>query len=102
MTSETTLTDSPKLETTSVSTPAPDLDALTDPKVAKAIALVWHEATLLDAKDYVAWEALWTIEGKYVIPIDSDTTDFEASLNMVYDDARMRRMRVTRLTEGYS
>jgi 3-phenylpropionate/cinnamic acid dioxygenase small subunit len=102
MTSETTLTDSPELDAATLTVPAPDLDALTDPQVAKAIALVWHEATLLDAKNYVAWEALWTAQGKYVIPIDPETTDFEASLNMVYDDARMRRMRVTRLTEGYS
>ncbi|MCV9996098.1 hypothetical protein OIU93_17595 [Paeniglutamicibacter sp. ZC-3] len=77
-------------------------DALLDPLVSKAIALIWHEATLLDAKDYVAWEGLWTPDGKYVIPIDPDTDDFESGLNMVYDDARMRRMRVTRLTEGYS
>jgi 3-phenylpropionate/cinnamic acid dioxygenase small subunit len=77
-------------------------DALLDPLVAKAIALIWHEATLLDAKDYVAWEGLWTPGGTYVIPIDPDTDDFESGLNMVYDDARMRRMRVTRLTEGYS
>ncbi|MFL4473407.1 aromatic-ring-hydroxylating dioxygenase subunit beta [Paeniglutamicibacter sp. MACA_103] len=77
-------------------------DALLDPLVSKAIALIWHEATLLDAKDYVSWEGLWTPAGKYVIPIDPDTDDFESGLNMVYDDARMRRMRVTRLTEGYS
>jgi len=78
------------------------LGRLTDPRVARAIELIWHEATLLDAKKYEDWERLWTAEGKYVIPIDPDTEDFEAHLNMVYDDARMRRMRVTRLVEGYS
>ncbi|MCG2624355.1 hypothetical protein LVY72_20905 [Arthrobacter sp. I2-34] len=75
---------------------------LADPRVAKAIELVWHEATLLDAKEYEAWERLWTVDGKYIIPIDPETEDFETHLNMVYDDARMRRMRVTRLVEGYS
>jgi 3-phenylpropionate/cinnamic acid dioxygenase small subunit len=78
------------------------LGRLADPRVARAIELVWHEATLLDAKKYGDWERLWTAEGRYVIPIDPETEDFEAYLNMVYDDARMRRMRVTRLVEGYS
>ncbi|WP_241387645.1 aromatic-ring-hydroxylating dioxygenase subunit beta [Rhodococcus sp. CH91] len=75
---------------------------LTDPRVLRAIELVWKEAEALDAKDYKSWEQMYTHDGIYVIPIDPDTTDFTSSLNMVYDDARMRRLRVERMLQGYS
>jgi 3-phenylpropionate/cinnamic acid dioxygenase small subunit len=75
---------------------------LSDTGVHQAIELVWQEAALLDAKDYQSWDALWTDSGRYVIPIDPDTDDFDGSLNMVNDDTRMRRMRIERLTSGYS
>lgn len=61
-----------------------------------------EEAEALDAKDYKSWEQMYTAEGIYVIPIDPDTDDFASSLNMVYDDARMRRLRVQRMLQGYS
>ncbi|GAB2627699.1 aromatic-ring-hydroxylating dioxygenase subunit beta [Prescottella soli] len=73
-----------------------------DGRVLEAIELIWHEAALLDAKDYRAWDALWTEDGRYVIPIDPAIEDFDAHLNMVNDDSRMRRMRIERLTSGYS
>lgn len=79
-----------------------DLRTFTEPRVLRAIELIWREAELLDAKDYPAWEAMYADDGRYVIPIDPDTDDFDASLNMVYDDARMRRLRVQRLMQGYS
>jgi 3-phenylpropionate/cinnamic acid dioxygenase small subunit len=75
---------------------------LADPRVQRAIQLVWHEAALLDAKEYEAWQDLYTDDAIYVIPIERDTEEFADTLNMVFDDARMRRMRVARLTEGYS
>jgi len=78
------------------------LGKLADPLVGRAIELVWHEARLLDDKAYEAWQTLYTEDAKYVIPVDPDTDDFESSLNMVYDDARMRHMRITRLVQGYS
>ncbi|KAA5829198.1 aromatic-ring-hydroxylating dioxygenase subunit beta [Saccharopolyspora hirsuta] len=74
----------------------------TDPRVVRAIELVWREAELLDRKDYTAWNDLFAADGYYVIPIDPHTEDFANSLNMVYDDARMRQMRVTRMIEGYA
>lgn len=79
-----------------------ELLTFADPTVLRAIQLIWTEATLLDAKDYKAWESMYTDDAHYVIPIDPDTEDFEASLNMVYDDRRMRRLRVERLLQGYS
>jgi 3-phenylpropionate/cinnamic acid dioxygenase small subunit len=74
----------------------------TDPRVNRAVELVWREAELLDRKEYAAWNGLFTGDGTYVIPIAPDTEDFAATLNMVYDDARMRQLRVNRMTEGYA
>lgn len=85
-------------ETATAPAPVPT----TDPRVVRAIDLAWREAELLDRKDYDTWIDLFTDDGVYVIPIDPDTDDFANTLNMVYDDARMRRMRVTRMTEGYA
>ncbi|MGP6174145.1 aromatic-ring-hydroxylating dioxygenase subunit beta [Corynebacterium sp. A21] len=79
-----------------------ELHNFNDPRVLRAIELVWKEAALLDAKDYPAWEELFTEAGFYVIPIDPDTTDFASSLNMVYDDKRMRNLRVGRMMQGYA
>lgn len=75
---------------------------LNDENVQRAVNLIWHEAELLDRKDYLAWQELYSADAVYVIPIDPDTEDFGASLNMVYDDDRMRRMRVERMTQGFS
>ncbi|WP_413810706.1 aromatic-ring-hydroxylating dioxygenase subunit beta [Streptomyces sp. OE57] len=76
--------------------------ALTDPRIAPALELIWREAHLLDRKEYAEWDRLWAPGGLYVIPIDRETEDFASTLNMVYDDDRMRRMRIERLTSGYS
>jgi 3-phenylpropionate/cinnamic acid dioxygenase small subunit len=79
-----------------------DVLGLSDPRVLRAVELIWREATLLDAKDYLTWESMYTDDARYVVPIDPDTEDFESSLNMVYDDKRMRRLRVERMLQGYS
>ncbi|MFF1568060.1 aromatic-ring-hydroxylating dioxygenase subunit beta [Streptomyces sp. NPDC058293] len=76
--------------------------ALGDPRVLRAIELAWREADLLDRKSYEDWQELYAEDALYVIPVDAATDDFAGTLNMVYDDARMRRMRVTRMTEGYA
>ncbi len=70
--------------------------------LGRAIAFIWEEAELLDRKDYSTWGALWADDGHYVVPIDPDTTDFAASLNYAYDDARMRQLRIERFTSGFS
>lgn len=70
--------------------------------LGEAIAFIWREAELLDRKDYQAWSALWDPDGHYVIPIDPDSTDYASQLNYVYDDARMRQLRIERLSSGFS
>lgn len=71
--------------------------------LGQAMAFIWAEAELLDRKDYQRWSDLWDEQGKYVVPIDNDADDdFASRLNYVYDDARMRRLRIERLTSGHS
>lgn len=76
--------------------------SLADTRVVRAIELVWREADLLDRKQYPTWKDLYSEDGKYVVPIDATGDDFDNRLNMIYDDARMRDMRVVRMTEGYA
>lgn len=67
-----------------------------------AVRFISLEADCLDHRDYAAWLGLWARDGVYVIPIDPGTDDFASRLNYAYDDAAMRRMRVSRLTSGES
>jgi 3-phenylpropionate/cinnamic acid dioxygenase small subunit len=76
--------------------------SLAEPAVIRAIELVWREAALLDSKDYLAWQNLYADDAVYVVPVERDATEFEDVLNMVYDDKRMRELRVQRMTEGYA
>lgn len=76
---------------------------LADPQVRSAIQLIYREATLLDDREYARWDELWVEnDSRYVIPIKRQVTDFDAELNMVNDDTRMRRMRIDRMTRGYA
>src|SRR5947209_990293 len=67
-----------------------------------AMQLVWLEADLLDHAGYDEWLALWTPDGRYVVPVDPAATDFENTLNYAYDDQPMRQKRVARLVSGQS
>jgi 3-phenylpropionate/cinnamic acid dioxygenase small subunit len=68
----------------------------------EAIAFIWAEADVLDRRAYSTWLDLWADDGLYIIPIESDVDDYATVLNYIYDDARMRRMRVARLTSSNS
>ena len=68
----------------------------------EAMAFVWLEADLLDSAGYDEWLSLWTPGGRYVVPIDPGTTDFENALNYAYDDHAMRVKRADRLVSGQS
>lgn len=75
---------------------------LDDPRALAAVSLIWREAHLLDARRYEEWDGLWAEGGEYIVPIDREATDYAGHLNLVYDDDRMRRMRIERLTSGFS
>jgi 3-phenylpropionate/cinnamic acid dioxygenase small subunit len=76
--------------------------ALTRIELQDAVEFIWLEADLLDRQDYSEWLALWSATGHYVIPIDRDSEDYAAQLNIVFDDHAMRAARVQRLTSGLS
>ncbi|WP_186196999.1 aromatic-ring-hydroxylating dioxygenase subunit beta [Burkholderia gladioli] len=73
-----------------------------DTLLARAVRFIWHEADLLDRREYREWLTLWDAAGHYVVPIDPASTDFEATLNYAYDDQEMREKRVDRMISGYS
>ena len=68
----------------------------------EAIRFIWAEAEMLDAHDYDPWLRLWTEAGRYIVPVDRSTDDYESVLNVAYDDAGMREARVKRLKSGFS
>ncbi|MFV3318759.1 aromatic-ring-hydroxylating dioxygenase subunit beta [Pseudomonas sp. NY15374] len=65
-------------------------------------AFIWQEGDMLDHGEYDTWLKLWTEKGTYIIPINSQETDYENTLNYAYDDHHMRGLRVQRLTGGES
>lgn len=67
-----------------------------------AVQFISLEADCLDHREYQSWLELWAKDGIYAIPINTDSNDFANELNYAYDDAAMRRMRVSRLTSGES
>ncbi len=75
---------------------------LKNPDLNEAVEFIWREADLLDRGAYDEWLALWTQGGRYIVPIDPTTTDFENTLNYANDDHAMRALRVRRLTGGQS
>lgn len=79
-----------------VSTPLPVIG------LDEAMQLVWLEADLLDHASYEEWLALWTPTARYIVPIEPGATEFEDSLNYIYDDHAMRRKRVERMENGQS
>jgi 3-phenylpropionate/cinnamic acid dioxygenase small subunit len=68
----------------------------------EASEFLWHEAHLLDRRDYAAWLDLWSDDGLYIVPIDASDGDYANRLNYIYDNAAMRRMRVARLESSFS
>lgn len=79
-----------------------DIAVASDVTLQDVSEFLWKEADLLDMRDYDAWLALWTGDGHYVIPIEKDGDDFANHLNIAYDDATMREMRVKRFQAGFS
>ena len=59
-----------------------------------------YEADLLDRLDLHEWLKLWLPTGRYIVPIDRETSDYANALNHIYDDQAMRAQRVERLLSG--
>ncbi len=72
------------------------------PTLWQATEFLWHEAELLDRREYREWLQLWMPSGKYVVPTVFDAVDFEEHINYIYDDHAMRTRRVDRLLSGFT
>ncbi|MER5173479.1 aromatic-ring-hydroxylating dioxygenase subunit beta [Thioclava kandeliae] len=79
-----------------------DLPATQTVPLQAVTEYLWAEADMLDARDYDRWLGLWAEGGHYVIPVEKEGDDFANQLNIAYDDATMREMRVRRLQGGFS
>lgn len=79
-----------------------DIAVNSDVTLQQIAEFLWQEADLLDRRDYDPWLALWAEGGHYVIPIDKEGDDFANQLNIAFDDAEMRKMRVRRFQAGFS
>lgn len=66
----------------------------------RATAFLHYEADLLDRHAFGEWLKLWDESGRYIVPASRDETDFENSLNYIFDDHVMRSQRVARLLGG--
>lgn len=60
---------------------------------------LYHEARLLDARDWVAWEHLFTADGMYWAPLTHDQVDPLNHASIFYENAIMRDVRRRRLGE---
>ena len=75
---------------------------LEHPTLTDLTAFVWQEADMLDRLDYKAWLKLWREDGLYIVPVERGVSDHANAVNVVYDNAEMREMRVKRLLSGFS
>ena len=55
------------------------------------------EARLLDQRKFDEWNALFTSEGMYWVPLADQQADPVNHLSLVYEDAMMREVRINRL-----
>lgn len=55
------------------------------------------EARLLDQRKFDQWNALFTPEGMYWVPLADQQADPVNHLSLVYEDAMMREVRINRL-----
>ena len=56
-----------------------------------------REARLLDQRRFEEWNALFTEDGMYWIPLANEQADPINHLSLVYEDAMMREVRINRL-----
>jgi len=60
---------------------------------------VFREARLADASDYDAWEALWTDDAQYWVPVDGEP-DPDHHVSVIFDNRSRIRTRLAQLRTG--
>jgi 3-phenylpropionate/cinnamic acid dioxygenase small subunit len=69
----------------------------TDIQPQQLVDFVYAEARLLDAKRYEEWNALFTDEGHYWVPLVPDQEDGINHTSHMYEDKLLRELRIERL-----
>jgi benzoate/toluate 1,2-dioxygenase subunit beta len=83
-------------------TPAPREHAAApgDPiPLAEAEAFLYREARLADAWELEAWEALWTDDATYHVPVD-DSADPRTTMSIIFDNRNRIATRIKQLQTG--
>ena len=78
------------------SVPSAPVGAPVRPELA---AFIFMEARLADEARYSEWEALWTDDARYWVPMGEDH-DPETRLSYIYDNRQRIRSRVAQLNSG--
>lgn len=79
-------------------TAATDVQDLTD--IRQVEQFLYREARYADEHDYDAWEALWTDDAVYWVPIDGGVADPETHMSVIYDNRRRISTRLQQLRTG--
>ena len=61
---------------------------------------LYREARLADEGDYDAWEALWTDDALYWVPIDGEGGDPQRQMSVIYDNRSRISTRLKQLRTG--
>ncbi|MEV6768449.1 aromatic-ring-hydroxylating dioxygenase subunit beta [Nocardia sp. NPDC051030] len=61
---------------------------------------LFREARFADEHDYDAWEALWTDDALYWVPVAGSLTDPEHKVSVMYDNRRRIATRLAQLRTG--
>jgi benzoate/toluate 1,2-dioxygenase subunit beta len=77
------------------------LDAKADTAALRDIEqFVYREARYADEHDYDAWEALWTDDALYWVPVDGADIDPAKHVSVIYDNRRRISTRLQQLRTG--
>ncbi|GAA4856656.1 aromatic-ring-hydroxylating dioxygenase subunit beta [Actinomycetospora corticicola] len=67
--------------------------------LAEAEAFLYREARLADGWELEAWEALWTDDATYYVPVD-DTQDPRSHMSIIFDNRNRIATRIKQLQTG--
>jgi benzoate/toluate 1,2-dioxygenase beta subunit len=72
---------------------------MTTPSIADVEAFLVSEARLLDARDWTAWNQLFTPDGIYWIPAQPGQIDPLQHVSLIYENALLREVRIERFED---
>ena len=72
---------------------------MSGPSIAEVEAVLVDEARLLDARDWNAWNQLFTPDGIYWVPAQPGQEDPLRHVSLIYEDALLREVRIRRFDD---